>query len=321
MREMGGYIELDRYRGSMLHGNGLKLNSGRGALDYLIKAKGIKKLRMPKFMCDACDKVLKKNNVAVKYYSIGKDFKPTDQIERDRADDEWIFLVNFYGQVSEDTVRSMGRKVICDNAQAYFDEPIAGVDTLYTCRKYFGVPDGAILYTNAQLDDVLPQDESFERMRFLLGRFERTASEFYQEYVDNNRFFADEPVKRMSKLTENLLCGIDYELVKERRTENFRYLHERLAEKNKLSLTVPAGAFMYPFYIENGEKVRKALQSEKIYIPILWPTVFKVCEESELEYDMAQNILPLPIDQRYGIEDMEYLVSKIWKELTFCNGG
>ena len=26
---------------------------------------------------------------------------------------------------------------------------------------------------------------------------------------------------------------------------------------------------------------------------------------------MAENILPLPIDQRYGLRDMEYLVSRI----------
>lgn len=313
MREIGGYIELDRYTGSMLHGNGLKLNSGRGALDYVLKARGIKKILMPKFMCDACNQVLEENSVSVRYYSIGKDLKPTEPIGSDRAEDEWIFFVNFYGQASEDDIRSMGSRVICDNAQAYFDEPVTGTDTLYTCRKYFGVPDGAILYTDAKLDDILPQDESFERMHFLLGRFERAASEFYQEYVENNRFFMDEPVKRMSRLTENLLCGIDYEFVKERRTENFRYLHERLAGKNQLSLTVPVGAFMYPFYIENGEKVRIALQREKIYIPILWPAVFNVCGKDELEYDMAKNILPLPVDQRYGIEDMEYLVSEILK--------
>ncbi len=311
MREIGGYIELDRYAGAMFHEKGLKLNSGRSALAYVIKAKGIKKILMPKFMCDACDRVLEENDVSVRYYSIGQDFKPAEQIGRDRAEDEWIFLVNFYGQISGEDIKSVGSRVICDNAQAYFSEPVAGTDTLYTCRKYFGVPDGAILYTDAGMKEKLPQDESFERMRFLLGRFERGASEFYQEYVENNRFFAGEPIKRMSKLTENLLRGIDYEFVKQRRTENFKYLHERLAEKNKLTLTVPTGAFMYPLYIENGEKVRKFLQKENMYIPVLWPAVYKVCREGDLEYDMAKNILPLPVDQRYGTEDMEYLISGI----------
>ena len=115
----------------------------------------------------------------------------------------------------------------------------------------------------------------------------------------------------MSKLTENLLHGIDYEMVMIKRTENFSYLHEKLHSMNKLNLSVPIGAFMYPLYIENGAEVRKQLQAKKIFIPTLWPAVFNLCDENELEYDMAKNILPIPVDQRYGIEDMGYIAKEI----------
>lgn len=57
MREIGGYIELDSYSGTMLHGDGIKLNCGRNALAYLIEAKSIEKMWMPKFMCNSYDKV------------------------------------------------------------------------------------------------------------------------------------------------------------------------------------------------------------------------------------------------------------------------
>ena len=303
MKEIGGYIELDTYRGNMLHGDGIKLNCGRKALEYIIKAKSIKKILMPKFMCDSCDKVYHDYNVEVKYYSIGIDFKP---VITSRKDDEWIYIVNFYGQLKNEDIKRYGEKIVIDNAQAYFEEPIKGIDTLYTCRKFFGVADGAILYTDAMLSGI-PQDESYDRMKFLLGRYERIASEFYQEYADNNDYFENQPIKRMSKLTENLLHGVDYEFVKERRTENFEYLNNKFSELNKLSLRVPEGAFMYPLYVEHGAKIREKLQMRKIYIPTLWPSVFELCEENDLEYDMARNILPLPIDQRYTIEDMEYM--------------
>ena len=307
MKEIGGYIELDTYTSKMLHSDGIKLNCGRNALAYIIKAKGIKKIHMPKFMCDSCDKVLADNHVDVHYYSIGLDFKPS--IEQW---DGWLYVVNFYGQLSNDYLTSLGDRIIVDNAQAYFQEPIPRVDTLYTCRKFFGVADGAILYTD-KLIEVEEQDESFERMHFLLGRYERTASEFYSEYVDNNHFFKNEPIKRMSKLTENLLRGIDYEMVREKRTQNFACLHEKLYSLNKLNLSVPNGAFMYPLYIENGAEVRKQLQEKKIFIPTLWPAVFNLCKENELEYDMAKNILPIPVDQRYDIKDMDYLLEEVYK--------
>lgn len=302
MREIGGYIELDTYTGSMLHTDGIKLNCGRNALAYLIEAKGIKKIMMPKFMCDSCDKVLGEYGVTVEYYSIGLDFKPIVQ-ERN----SWLYVVNYYGQLSNEYLASLGEKVIVDNAQAYFQEPIPGMDTLYTCRKFFGVADGAILYTDKHIA-LEQQDESFQRMGFLLGRYERSASEFYPEYAANNDFFKHEPIKRMSRLTENLLHGIDYEMVRKRRTENFTCLHNKLCGRNRLRLTVPEGAFMYPLYIENGAEVRKMLQIMRIYIPTLWPSVFSICGETELEYDLARNILPLPVDQRYGTGDMNYLL-------------
>lgn len=308
-KEIGGYIELDTYAGIMLHEDGIQLNCGRNALWYLLKARKIHKIWMPKFMCDSCNGVLKKEKIEVKYYSIGLDFKP-----KDVNPTEWLYVVNFYGQLSNAYLSSLKKQhpnLIVDNAQAYFQMPVVGVDTIYTCRKFFGVADGAILYTDSVLDEKIPLDESFERMHFLLGRYERTASEFYSEYVSNNGLFADEPIKRMSRLTENLLHAIDYERVKQRRTENFAYLHEQLKRINKLDLSIPEGAFMYPLYIENGSEIRKKLQAEKIYIPTLWPDVFEICDETELEYNMAKNILPLPVDQRYGIEDMNYMIGVI----------
>lgn len=305
MNEIGGYIELDTYTGKMLHGDGIRLNCGRNALAYIIRAKKIKKLYIPKYMCDSCDKVLADNDVEVVYYHIGTDFKPIIS--------SWngcLYVVNYYGQLSNEYLKSLGVNIIVDNAQAYFQKPISGIDTLYTCRKFFGVADGAILYTNKQIDIAI-QDQSYNRMNFLLGRYERTAGEFYQEYVDNNQLFKGEPIKLMSKLTENLLHGIDYEMVKKRRTENFTYLHQKFSAINKLSLSVPSGPFMYPLYLTNGAKLRGKLQEKKIFIPTLWPNVCNLCSEIELEYDMAKNILPIPVDQRYGIDEMKYIVSMV----------
>lgn len=309
MREIGGYIEFEHYNKPMLYDDAIKLNCGRNALAYVIEAYEIRKIAMPKFMCDSCEGVLHSHNIKVKYYSVGVDFKPIlDGVEKD----DWLYVVNFYGQLSEEYLLSLKENycMIIDNAQAYFNKPIESIPTLYTCRKFFGVADGAILYSDKKID-VEECDESFERMHFLMGRFERSASEFYPEYVANNHFFANEPIKQMSPLTENLLRGVDYIEVCKRRTENFAYLDENLREINKLKLSTPNGPYMYPLYLESGAEIRKKLQEKKIFIPTLWPAVFKLCNPDEAEFDMAENILPIPIDQRYGIEDMEYIINEI----------
>lgn len=309
MKEIGGYIELDTYTRTMLHEDGVLLNCGRNALAYLLQAKKIKKILMPKFMCDSCDQVLKENEVNVEYYSIGLDFKP--HISK-RTKLDWLYVVNFYGQLTNDYIKSLGENVIVDNAQAYFQDPIPNFDTIYTCRKFFGVADGAILYTDKRIN-IKEQDLSFDRMHFLLGRYEKTASEFYDEYVYNNSLFHNEPLKKMSRLTQNLLNGIDYDYVKRRRTNNFIYLDNQLKKINRLKLIIPEGPFMYPLFINNGAEIRKKLQKKNIYIPILWPSVLKNCNKDDLEYDLANNILPLPVDQRYDIQDMEYMVKEVLK--------
>ena len=312
MKEYGGYIEFENYHGNMLHEEAISLNCGRSALAYLCEAKKIKKLYLPYFLCSSVPNLCDKIGVEYSYYHINEKLNPI--FNQALGEDEWLYIVNFYGQLDNDYLVEWKQKcgrVIVDNAQSYFQMPVAGMDTLYTCRKYFGVADGAFLYTETELNREIPQDESFERMHFLLGRFERSANEFYSEYVANNKLFATEPVKRMSRLTENLLRGIDYASVAKRRQENFEFLNTELRKINELKLKSVYGAFMYPLLLQNGTTVRKELQKEKIYIPTLWPNVLEECPKDCLEYNYAANILPIPVDQRYRIEDMKYLVERI----------
>ena len=172
--------------------------------------------------------------VEVRYFKINSDWLPDDLT---LTNDEWIYFVDYYGQLTDSQISDLQKKyhrVILDATMSYFREPLPGIDTVYSCRKFFGVADGGILFTDAKLDRELTQDESFERMYYVMGRFERTASEFYNECVTENEKFRTEPVKKMSRLTENILHGIDYDFVRERRRRNFEILHEELGKINPL---------------------------------------------------------------------------------------
>ena len=308
MREIGGYIELDSHFGSDYHEGAVALNCGRTALEYILEARDIKKLYLPYFCCDSVAEPCRKRAVEMEFYPIDRNFRPI--FEKTLKQGEWLLIINFYGQIDPAELAEYAKRyerIIADNTQAYFQKPVGGMDTLCTCRKYFGVSDGAFLYTDTLLKRELPVDESFDRVRYVLGRYERGAGEFYAAACANNDFFSGEPIKKMSKLTHNLLRTIDYPAVARRRRENFAYLHQRLGTVNALKLTVPEGAFMYPLYLPHGAQLRKKLQGEKIFVPTLWPDVLESCDKNSLEYDYAANILPLPVDQRYTIEDMEYL--------------
>ena len=308
-KEIGGYLELERFTGPMLHEKALALSSGRACLSYLIEQRKIRKIALPDFNCDIVEAVCRAHEVKIRFYPVGADLRPkTLQTE----EDEWLYLVNFYGQLSPDELQRIAARVprlIVDNAQAYFDLPLKGVDTLYTCRKFLGVPDGGFLYTEAP-EKTLPADESRERMGFVLGRFERPAGEYFAAAAQNNDDLSIEP-KSMSELTKNLLHAVDYDRVKTKRTENFRLLHEGLGSVNCLNLRMTEGAYAYPLMLPEGQKIRKKLIEQKIFVPMLWPNVPEQQPADSEACRLAEQILPLPCDQRYGAEEMAFIIKAV----------
>lgn len=314
MKDIGGYLEFERCRGLLLHDGAIALNSGRNCLAYLIRKRGIQKIYIPRFLCSSVENVCRQEGVEIEFYSINEKFLP----DIDFKYDGWIYFVNYYGQISNDTIsayKAKYGKIIVDNVQAYFQKPCDSIDTIYTCRKFFGVPDGAFLCSEVGMDEKLPRDFSYARLEHLAGRFEKEAPLFYPQFLRAEDEIANLPIRRMSVLTENLLRAVKYDYVSAKRTENFDYLAKTYKSTNKLDVVTPIGPYMYPLYVEDGSVVRKKLQQKRIYIPTLWPDVLKICTENDLEYDMALNILPIPVDQRYGIEDMEYIVSTLNQSL------
>ncbi|MGO1470263.1 MAG: hypothetical protein ACTHW2_09610, partial [Tissierella sp.] len=209
MREIGGYFELDQFINKPYYNNMIELNTGRNALAYLIKAKGIKKVYIPHYLCDSVSGVLKMLSVDYEGYSIDKNFNPL--FDKKLEKDQYLYIVNYYGQISNSSIRSFKEQygaIIIDNTQSFFQKPVQGIDTIYSLRKYFGVPDGAYLSTDRILEEKLEEEKSSHRMKHILGRFEGEASTYYNDFKENDESFKELPIKRMSKLTRNILGAI-----------------------------------------------------------------------------------------------------------------
>lgn len=306
MKEIGGYFGLEKFSGKEYHSRLIPVNNGRSALLYLLRARGIKKIYLPYFLCDSVSNMCRKHGYHYSFYSIDKNFLPLFHAQL--LPDEYIYIVNYYGQLSNDRIQELKAhygNIIIDNVQAFYQCPVSGIDTIYSCRKFFGVPDGGYVATDAVLAEPLETDISKDRMVHILGRYEGTASEYYSYFKENDHSFAEIPLRYMSELTHNLLRGIDYEYVRSKRNENYAFLHRMLGSKNKLQPTMPDGPFCYPFYCENGMALKKKLATYKIYVPTLWPNVLDMV--GTLEKDYAENILPIPCDQRYELLEMVYM--------------
>ncbi|MGI6007346.1 MAG: hypothetical protein ACOX8E_07620 [Ruminococcus sp.] len=310
--EIGGYFELEHFYSRPYHAKAYELNLGRTALTCLLTALQCRTLFVPHFLCDSVTQACETAGFTLEYYRIDKNLAPC--LSRTPGEDEYLYLVNYYGQLTDEQILAFQNyygNIIVDNTHAFFQRPVKGVPTLYSCRKFFGVSDGAYLYCDLELPPVEERDMSHNRMGHLLGRFEEPASRYYQEMLKNAETFHKEPVKKMSLLTRNILGAIDYDSVRRVRNRNYRYLSERFDQPNVMNSHTPDGPFVYPLHVKNGPAIRKELAAMDIYIPTYWSNVMTKMPEDSVEYDYAANILPLPCDQRYGQWEMEHLADGV----------
>lgn len=307
-KEIGGYFGLEEFSGREYYEDLIAVNNGRNALVYLLRARNIKKLYIPRFLCDSVSGVCQREGCLIEFYAIGPDFLP--KFDRLLGKGEWLYIVNYYGQISNVQVQEMKARwgnIIFDNVQAFFQRPVEAVDTIYSCRKFFGVPDGGYVAANVALTEKLDTDISKDRMKHVLGRYEDVASEYHRDFKANDHSFVQLPLRAMSALTHNLLRAVDYDRAREKRNENYAALAAVLDSCNKLNIKMPDGPYCYPLYCKNGMAIKNRLAAEKIYVPTLWPNVLSM--EGTLEQDYAENILPLPCDQRYDLEDMARVIA------------
>ena len=318
MKEIGGYFGLELSRKEEYHQSMLKLNSARNAFRYILKAKKISKVYLPSYICDSVVEPLITLNINFEFYSINEIFEMCHNIKLKET--ERLYYVNYFGLKSKyiaDLAAAYGSQLIVDNAQAFFEFPILDIDTLYSTRKFFGVSDGGYLYTDFITDQELEQDSSMGRISHLVGRIDQTAAAHYQSYTSSENGLADQPIKTMSKFTKAVLASIDYKSTKLLRERNFLYLHAFLANYNSLDIDIGMlnGPMAYPF-LWKDPLLKNELIRNKIYVATYWPEVLKRVSRESVEASFVDHIIPLPIDQRYDLEDMSRIVGfikNIWE--------
>jgi len=205
------------------------------------------------------------------------------------------------------------KNLTIDNSQAFYSQSLPGVDTFYSARKFFGVPDGAYLNTDTLLNDSFETDISYQRFEHLLGRADKGAEEFYAAFKKNDEVLSNQPIKQMSKLTQKLLSGINYNAIADIRKQNFNILHLHLQPSNLLTPNLELGAvpMIYPLLVSDGEQLKKKLIQNKVFVATYWPNVKDWVNGNCYEAELYANLIAIPIDQRYSDFELLKIVSLI----------
>ena len=327
MKEYGGCLNFefqtknindywDKYRN-----NKIDVDSGRSALQYIIENYNINRIWLPVYNCPLVGKRIEKiSKIDIIWYNIDSLFRPSIDLN-DLHEGDAILWVNYCGVMPQTLIDEIAEwqkktpaKVIIDNIPAYFSRPRMQVLNIYSCRKFIGVPDGGHIIGDSVKTKELPQYCTAENHLYLLKAIETGPNSAYSDYQESEKRFTEaQAAYGMPVLTKRILEGIDYREVIERRMKNFRVLHNILGITNRLKLDdATMTPSVYP-YLSSSKSLREKLLENKIYVSRFWKHVLTNELANKFEKDLAEYLIPLPIDQRYDEQDMQYIANMVKK--------
>lgn len=309
---MGEYYNPNQY-------SLLRTNSCRTAIWVALKKLKPKQVYVPHYMCDVVYEAINSLSIPMIKYYIDEQFFP---VNINPSKNDCLILVNYFGcfdtQMTELMQLYANTNVILDYSLAFFCPPSKNAYTVYSPRKFIGVPDGGYFIDTTQNETELVElerDFSYDRMMQLLMPIESTTNSSY-EYFKKNEARLISNYKGMSRLTEYLLRGVDYTKIINKRKENYKFIHSQFAGINQLCLPEEAVPYIYPLLTsKNLVDIKKEFISDGFYASTLWVNHLESEYENTFEQTMAMKGLFIPIDQRYNEESLDRLCKLICSKI------
>ncbi len=311
--EYGGYLPLElakRKEYFSYENNQMKrFNCAKAAIAYALEHMDVDVIYMPHYMCPNVCKEVENHGIDVKYYHLDNQLLPVNVQDEKNA---CIYVTDYFGVMDEKItsyVKSMAdAKVIMDNCHSFFHEPVMSenVYNVYSCKKFFGVPDGAYLIAK-QLEDDFEEEVTYssENAMYLLQSLERGTNYCYTEKKKADAWLADK-YGNISVLGRKMLESLDYTAIRDRRHANFNLYQEAFADINLIACEKESVPYIYPLNV--GKDIKQQLVANKIYVPTLWGQTLDSKFEGTLEYHLSKNTIFLPLDQRYDDDDIGYII-------------
>lgn len=308
---IGGFFGLEQAKkGTLYHRNAIALSNGRACFSLILDELKPKKVYVPFYACNSIYEPLK-SRCGYSYYSI--DTKLEINNLPDLKQDEYLLYIDYFGLKGtyvEELKNVLGKKLIIDDVHRFFRKGHREQWSFCSARKYFGVPDGAYLYSPKRMEIQYERNCAI-RMDHLINRKngkQALAFAQFQEY----EILLNSEIKLISTTSENMLNQVDYEEVRNTRRTNFNYLDSKLSKFNLLSFSFKkSDPFCYPLMLEK-EILKSIFYKNNIFIPTFWPDILQRKDAGFIiEKELVRKLIPVPIDHRYQPSDLKRVTDLI----------
>lgn len=335
---IGGEFDIDVQRVQSQWPNNILANdvstysTGRAALYHIIKHAmehhAVSQIMVPDYLCSSVLVPIQKLGFNPVFYPIN------DQLEMKQEEfaqlykkGSLVIIINYFGLMDitaqVNYVRELDEHavVVEDDVQAYyeFEKPLGCLDARFTSlRKWFALPDGGLV--KSRIPDMLTvvEPNTFHQYK-VAGSILKTLRnpDYYDDRIYLDLFEKGEDLidadieKGMSNITREHIKYSNTERISYMRTRNAQYLIDGLKKLNIapiLPLTEGKTPLFVPIWLEDRNKVRRAMFQQDVFCPVHWPLEGMPVKKGA---EMAEHELSLIVDQRYTTKDMDLILNII----------
>lgn len=323
------------------------LDSGRSAISIILEQMNCKdmKVLLPIYTCESVIKPFVSRGCEIRYYKVDEKLEPDKEEFKkilQEYDPKLVYVHSYFGfdtlkkirheinelckkdtLIVEDITHSMFSKVERINADFY----------LGSLRKWCSLPDGGVIEivserANTLFDgkNIFEENTSFLETRlraqkqkemYFNGRSQGKDKDFIQWFDKSEEILEQQGnIYTMSNYSRERIESIEWDALKKRRSENYRYLVDKMDEIKEIEAIFPNMSqdvvpLYCPVYVKRARnELRVFARKRNIMLPVIWPIPPEV--EQILGDDsrwVYEHILAIPCDQRYTRTDMETIIS------------
>ena len=320
------------------------LASGRTALDHIIcdiKATStFKTVYMPSYCCHTMIEPFISNEVEVLFYDVVVNENGELDYHIDyQVNCDVVFIMSYLGYSSYDfsdiiegIKNTKGKIIIEDATHSLFQKQAFNTNSDYifaSFRKWMAIPGGSLaskmkddfnidLPTKIHEEYVNLRVEGMRLKQAYMSKSNMDKKSFLQIF-NEAEVLLDRDYKSytIDDLSFSIIVQIDKNKLRSKRIANANHLIEGITKHSHIKplfnkVDANDCPLFVPIILKAGcrDSIKRYLIENKVYCPVHWPKsdLHKLNQKSELIY---VQILSIPCDQRYGIQDINEIICLI----------
>lgn len=316
--------------------------SGRSAIYTVLCQEGLNNttVLLPYFTCDTITEVFIKAGCRIVRYKVNRNLTcNVDDIFNciNSYNPRIVFLQDYFGfetlnsiQAVVDEIHKNNGIVITDLTHSLFSRFKKNISDIYvmSLRKFFAIPCGGVIVSKKKYNTTVSSElQKIDELSFKAFAhkkdyiFEKTQlgkSYYLTEYKMLHSCISIISQLSISKAGQEVIKQVDKNKLGIIRRRNYNYLRNILKDNNYIETIMGEATnlvtpLFFPIYVKNGmrDRLKSFLVSNDVYTPVIWPKD-RFLDVSDSDGDFIyDNILCIPCDQRYDLNDMQRIINLI----------